>query len=229
MSSQKIEKRIVFCSLTEGRDQCSIGNAISVAKAQVALLQHPVHLEFRYEKDLASALDYFHANRQLDVLVAVDNYLSYPTEWITENVIGHEDKPLITGVYPLPGQVDWERVRLHAADTKEPNHSKGLSYNVKEGKFSDDGNFLETTSAKLDCVIVKRAALDDIVARHPEIVHDSGIMAFVDTVKDGKKLSRDETFCSLWGKTFFADLEHPVSSFGTQVFAGVVGLRNQLR
>ena len=231
--TNKIEKRIVFASLTEGRDQCSIGNAISVAKAQVALLQHPVHLEFRFEKDLASALDYFHSNRSLDILVAVDNYLSYSVEWIIENVLGQPDKHLITAVYPLPGVVDWDRVRSHAADTKEPNGSKGFHYNVKAGEagcsFTPDGKFLEAKSAKLDCVIVKRAALDDIVARHPEIVHADGILAFAESLKDGKKLTRDETFCSLWGKTIYADIEHPAASFGTQVFAGVIGLRNQIR
>ena len=232
-TANNIEKRIVFASLTEGRDQCSIGNAISVAKAQVALLQHPVHLEFRFENDLAAAIDYFHSNRSLDILVAVDNYLSYSVEWITENVLGHPDKALITAVYPLPGVVDWDRVRDRAGDAKEPNGSKGLKYNVNAGEagcsFTADGKFLEAKSAKLDCLIIKREALDDIVARHPEIVHDGGILAFVESIKNGKKLTRDETFCQLWSKTIYADIEHPAASFGTQVFAGVIGLRNQIR
>lgn len=225
-------RRVLFASLTAGRDQCSIGNALSGVKAQMSLLRLPVHLEFRFERDLGSALDHFFLHPEFDALVAVDNLISYTDAWVIENALGHDDKPIVVATYPLPGEVDWDRVRAKAADAGEPNHAKGNVYNVvidEHASFTPDGRFLIVDRARLDCVVIKREAIADIAARHPELVHAGGILAHCERLRDGKKLTRDEAFCDLWGKPIYADLEHPASSFGTQVFAGVVGLRTRLR
>jgi hypothetical protein len=222
---------VLFVSVTEGRDVSSISNAISAAKMQLAVIQKPIELEFRFEKTLADAIDHFHANRAFDVLVAVDNLMGYPGEWVVENALGHADKHVITGIFPLPGVVDWDRIRAKAADDREPNFSKGHVYNISldGAAVTEDSRFVVVPEATLSCVVIKRAAIDDIAARHPELAHDRGLHVHAPTLADGKKLTADQTFCRLYGKPIHADLQHPCSSFGTLQYAGICALRKQLR
>ena len=225
------KNNILFVSVTEGRSTSSISNAISAAKMQMSVLNKPIQLEFRYEKTLSDAIDHFHKNRGFDVLVAVDNFMGYPAEFITENSLNHPDKHVISGIYPLPGVVDWERVRAKAADTQEPNASKGHAYNVElaGADVDESGDFIKVKEAALSCVVIKRAAIDDIAEKHPELKHAGGIMVHAPTIVDGKKLTADQTFCHVYGKPIFADLARPCSSFGDVQYAGVVALRKQLR
>jgi hypothetical protein len=222
---------ILFVSVTEGRSTSSISNAIAAAKMQMSVLNKPIQLEFRFEKTLADAIDHFHANRGFDVLVAIDNFMGYPAEFVIENSIEHQDKHVISGIYPIPGVVDWERVRAKAADTQEPNSSKGHKYNVElaGADVDESGDFIKTKEAALSCVVIKRAAIDDIAEKHPELKHPGGIMAHAPTIVDGRKLTADQAFCHFYGKPIFADLARPCSSFGDVSYCGVVALRNQLR
>lgn len=224
-------KNIMFASITDGRSTSSISNAISAAKMQMAVLNKPIRLEFRYEKTLSDAIDHFYSNPGFDVLVAIDSFLGYPAEFVTENALDHPDKHVITGIYPIPGVVDWERVRAKAADAVEPNSMKGHAYNVDlaNATVDDTGDFVVAKDAGLACVVIDRAAIDEIVAKHPETKHARGILVHAPSIVDGAKLTADQTFCRLWGKPIFADLAHPCSSFGDVSYSGIVALRKQLR
>ena len=224
-------KNIMFASITEGRSTSSISNAISAAKMQMSVLNKPIQLEFRYEKTLSDAIDHFFNHKGFDALVAVDNFMGYPAEFVIENALNYLDKNVITGIYPTPGVVDWERVRSKAADAREPNSMKGHVYNIDlDGATVDDsGEFVVVHDAALSCVVIKRTAIDEIVAKHPEVVHAGGVMVHAPSIVDGKKLSADQTFCRLYGKPIYADLARPCSSFGDVSYSGVVALRKQLR
>jgi hypothetical protein len=224
-------KNILFVSVTEGRSTSSITNAISAAKMQMGIINKPVQLEFRYEKTLSDAIDHFYKNRGFDTLVAVDNFMGYSADFVMDNSIDHPEKHVIVGIYPIPGVVDWERIRAKAADAQEPNSTKGHAYNVElaGADVDESGDFIKVKEAALACVVVKRAAIDDIVEKHPELVHDGGVMLHAPKIVDGKKLTPDQAFCRLYGKPIYADLAHPCSSFGDVSYAGVVALRKQLR
>jgi hypothetical protein len=224
-------KNIMFASITEGRSTSSISNAISAAKMQISVLNKPIQLEFRYERTLSDAIDHFVDNKGFDVLVAVDNFMGYPAEFVIDNALNFNDKHVITGIYPTPGAVDWERIRSKAADTREPNSMKGHVYNIDLGgaTVDDSGDFVVVKDAALSCVVIKRAAIDEIVSKHPGIAHAGGVMVHAPSIVDGKKLSADQTFCRLYGKPVYADLAHPCSSFGDVSYSGIVALRKQLR
>lgn len=227
--------KVVFCSVTNGRDTSSIINAISAVKMQMAMMQHPVQLEYRFEESLSDAVDYFYANKEFDVLVAADNYYGFSEDWVVENAIRKPDKRVITGVFPVPGKVDWERIRSKASDDREPNSSKGHVYSVDVSKseISDDGEYAVVRRAELNCLVLKRGPLEAIGAVRPDLKHAKGLLLHVPSIgENGERLTADETFCDVLTKAkipIYADIERPVSSFGCQTFAGVCGIRKQLR
>lgn len=227
--------KVCFCSITNGRDTSSIVNAISAVKMQMAVMQKPVQLEYRIEESLSDAIDYFYTTKDFDVLVAVDNHFGFSEQWVVDNALGQKNKRVITGIFPIPGKVDWERIRAKASDEREPNSSKGHVYNVDvtTSDISDDGEFLLVKNADLRCIIIKRGPLEALGAVHPDRVHSKGILVHAPSIdENGERLSADETFCSLLRKSnipIYADIERPVTSFGCQSFAGVCGIRSQLR
>lgn len=235
MSSRAEQKKICFSSITNGRDTSSIVNAISAVKMQMAILSKPVQLEYRFDETLSDALDYFYSNKDFDVLVAVDSLFGFSDSWIVENAIGQPDKRVVTGVFPVPGKVDWERIRSKADDDREPNAAKGHVYNIDlpSAEISDDGEYAIVKRADLRCLVLKRGPLEALGAVHPELAHSSGILAHVPSVgKNGERRSADETLCDLLAESkipIYADLERSVTSFGSQTFAGCCGLRRQLR
>jgi hypothetical protein len=234
-SSAPKQTKICFCSVTNGHDTASIVNAISSVKMQMAIMQHPVQLEYRFEETLSDAIDYFYKNKNFDVLVATDSQFGFSESWVVENAIKHPEKRVVTGIFPVPGKVDWERIRAKASDDREPNSSKGHVYNVDltSSEISDDGEYLQVKRADLRCLVLKRGPLEALGAVHPERVHSTGILVHAPSIgEDGVRLSADDTFCDLLTKskiTIYADLERPITSFGCQTFAGVCGIRKQLR
>ena len=227
----KKPKKFMYASITQGREQCSINNMVSVIRMQGALLQQPVQLEFRFETTLGDAIDSFYKAKDFDVLIAVDNVMSFPDDFVISNALSEDpEKEIVTGVYPIPGELDWERVRAKANDTSEPNAFKANKYSLDLAKAEFQGmEWAKVTSCKLDCLIIKRAAIDAIAKAHPDRVHDAGLLVHVESLSDGKRRTKDETFCDLYGKPLWADLAHPCSSFGSYTFCGVVGLRRVLR
>lgn len=220
--------RILFASITQGRDQCSISHAISIIKFQTGILSAPIELEYRFEPSLADALDAFGASNA-DVLVAIDNYIGFPEAFVTENVIG-ASKEFVAGCFPLPGVIDWERVRAKAHDESEPNAFKHVQYSLDPTAEIHDLDWAQGSQARLDCVILRRSALDRIKESNPASVHPGGLLAHVESIgPDGTKRSKDETLCAMYGKPIWIDLAHPCCSFGSYAFCGAVGLRRVLR
>jgi hypothetical protein len=229
------QTKICFCSVTNGHETASIVNAISSVKMQMAIMKHPVQLEYRFEDTLSDAIDHFYKTKEFDVLVAVDSQFGFSENWVVDNAVKNNEKRVITGIFPIPGKIDWERIRTKAADEREPNSSKGFVYNVdlSNSEISDDGEYLIVKRADLRCLVLKRGPLEALGAVHPERVHSSGILVHAPSVGEGGvRLSADETFCDLLTKAkipIYADLERPITSFGCQTFAGVCGIRKQLR
>jgi hypothetical protein len=234
-STESEATKICFCSVTQGRENSSIVNAISAIKMQMAMMKHPVNLEYRFEDTLSEALDYFYANKNFDVLVAVDSHFGFSEDWVVENALRQKSKRVVTGVFPIPGKVDWERIRAKAADDREPNSAKGHVYNIdiSSSEIADGGEYAIVERADLRCLVLKRGPLEALGAVHPERVHSKGILVHEASVgKDGEKLNADETLCKLLKDSkipIYADLERPITSFGSQTFAGVCGIRKQLR
>lgn len=224
-------KNVCYASITNGREQCSISNMVSAIRMQGAMLQAPMKLEFRFEKTLADAINAFYKNEKFDVLVAIDNFIAFPEAFVVNNAMSEDpEKEIVTGVYPMAGEVDWERIRAKAEDTSEPNDFKGNKYNLDISSAEVIGSeWAKVRQCKLDCLVIRRSAIDRIASEHPEVVHQDGLLVHVESLKDGRKLTNDETFCSLYGKPIWADLGNPCSSFGSMVFCGVVGLRSSLR
>lgn len=144
------------------------------------------------------------------------------------------DKDVAGAVYPLKS-IDWEKVRAAARAGVEDLQAAGLGYVVRflptpDQSVEVEQGFAKVAYAGTGFLLIRRGALERIVAAHPELaatLDDGGRAAMVfDTFVEpetGEHLSEDYAFCRRWrelGGEIWADVEARLTHVGHAAYAG---------
>lgn len=134
--------------------------------------------------------------------------------------------PVVAATYPL-AHLDWERVKTQPAG-EDPQYW-GNVYNVKPTTRAAPPGYVHVEECEFGVAWIAKKAVDDVLARHPEVVADGYAALAVDGVFDGKRMTADQRFMALYGGDVFADIKYPALTVGPQEFGGCVGMRTVLR
>ena len=154
-----------------------------------------------------------------------------------------QDVDIACGIYPRKS-IDWKDmpaiVKEHGDDMLE---QRALGYNLN---FADPKNiqvtkgFTEVLDAATGFMLIKKEVFDKMKEAYPNLQYTSdqiinnarysskNCFAFFDCIIDEKSnryLSEDYAFCRLWqkiGGKIHADLQSPLTHYGTYPFAGHV-------
>ena len=154
-----------------------------------------------------------------------------------------QDVDIACGIYPRKS-IDWkgipDMVKEHGDDMLE---QRALGYNLN---FADPKNiqvtkgFTEVLDAATGFMLIKKEVFDKMKEAYPNLQYTSdqiinndrysskNCFAFFDCIIDEKSnryLSEDYAFCRLWqkiGGKIHADLQSPLTHYGTYPFAGHV-------
>ena len=148
-------------------------------------------------------------------------------------------KDVVGGVYPLK-QIDWEKARAAAKAGVADLQQASVGYVVRFIPTPDSSVEVENGIARVAYVgtgflMIARAALQRIVAAHPELLARHGdmgdatapeaVMVF-DTLiepETGQYLSEDYAFCRRWrdlGGEIWADMEARLTHVGHAAYSG---------
>lgn len=188
-------------------ETCSLKFAVSMMRMQTALQTAPnVHAVIELVPSLHDALKLAHAEKAVDVVVAIHSHLGFPAGFVLRGLVA--PGPFVAGIYPLP-RLDWDRVAAKAGVEGELECYKGNVYSVDASAARHAGNgYLGVKTAGLGAVVLQRAAIDAL---------------------GGLPAMSDDQLCRAWGKDILADLDNQCSNFGPVEFTGCVGLRTVIR
>lgn len=233
MSTPQQPTTFMLCMVTNGRAEASLSCAFSLLRHQTVLMTTPQPLKADMHF-VATVDDALNALRQHPTAVGaaiLDTSLGFDPEFPLAAM--HSGRPVVVASYPLPG-VDWDRVKETAKRPPPGEEPRfwGLQYSVEPSGAPPHGDgYVPVAKARLGVAWVTKAAVEDIVRRHPGIVTADGSWATLAApgVYDGKKLTAEERFFKLYGAEVVADVQRPATSTGPLEFGGCVGLRTVLR
>ena len=150
------------------------------------------------------------------------------------------DKDIVGGVYPAK-RIDWNKTRRAVAANVADLLAASLNYVIRflPGKESsieaDDAGIGEVSYVGTGFMMIKRAALERIVAAHPELRAKHGDIAGAGSPEatmifdpmiepeTGQYLSEDYAFCRRWrdlGGAIHADIFGRFTHVGHAIYAG---------
>lgn len=218
----------MLCMVTNGRHDASLTCAYSLLRHQTVLMTtpEPMRADMHFVQTLDDALNALHKHPDAVGAVILDTSMGFDPEFPLRAM--RSGRPVVVASYPLP-RVDWDRVKTCDKSTEEPKHW-GLEYSVEpRGPTQADG-YTPVSKARMGVAWVSKAALSDIVTKHPEVVANDGTISIAcPGVYDGKRMTADERFFALYGGLVVTDLDRPASTTGPLEFGGCVGMRSVLR
>jgi hypothetical protein len=234
----------LVAAITNGRTESTLTFCSMLLKLQGATGASSPHAKFiiNYFVNVNDAFAYFLKDPSLDVIVCIDTWKACDPRFILDPP--PEDMPFVVGVYPLPGVIDWDRVKTTFATqhaSTEPSQYVGNRYSavLRDGCQQSEGKrYVPVQSTELGVFAMRRCVLDEIVATHGRSVLGSdgnGVCIASDGMwndpDEGKVvvLPWNKRVCALWGKDVYADLDATCTSFGPVGYTGCVGLRKTLR
>jgi hypothetical protein len=151
------------------------------------------------------------------------------------------DKPVIGGVYPLK-VIDWEKARAAAKADAPDLLAASLGYVIRfiptpDHSVSIEGGIAKVAYAGTGFLLIRRAAMQQIVDAHPELkarmgdmgdaLADEAVMVFETMIEPqtGQYLSEDYAFCRRWqdlGGEIWADMEARLTHVGAAAYTGSV-------
>jgi hypothetical protein len=163
-------------------------------------------------------------------LLFIDADISYDVDQVLRLL--RFDKDVCAGLYPAK-HYDWELVRKKALEGEKRLEAAGLAYvyDWKEPREMVDG-FGKVTKAGTGFLLVKRAVLEAMAKRYPELKYkapgpqgEKEHYAFFNCLVDDKGvyLSEDYAFCKRWtdmGGDIWADFESRLGHMGPEMFKG---------
>lgn len=146
-------------------------------------------------------------------------------------------RDIAAGIYPLKA-FDWEKVRAAAQAGAADLQAAALSYvvrflpNADRSVEVDDDGFAKVAYGGAGFLLIRRAALQRIVAAHPELAAtledgSRAVMVFDPMVEPetGQHLSEDYAFCRRWrdlGGEIWADVEARLTHVGHTAYSGAL-------
>lgn len=239
VTAQPAAKKVLVCVVASSdRGDVSIITAQSLVKLQMRMMTDPtvgMTIDLSFVRTFDDALSLLWKRQDADAALVVSGTQSFQPDFLVEAV--RSGLPLVAGTCPLP-VIDWERVKSWTSKPDaEPLDQAGNVYNVSlTGTYDKHGYGLaRREDAHLNTVLVRRAALEDIAARHPEVLagddaQDPPDASFATAgTYDGVKMTEHQRFLHLFGGDVWADLQRPGVTMGLTEFGGCVGLRTVLR
>ena len=183
-------------------------------------------------------------DKQYTHLLFIDDDIAFNPESVFRMLDLDED--VVTGVYPRK-VIDWtkaiRRVKENPKIKEDELHAASLQYNlnVKDPKkVIVKKGFIEVLDGATGFMLIKKEVFDKMKEAYPNLQYTSdqiinndrysskNCFAFFDCIIDEKSnryLSEDYAFCRLWqkiGGKIHADLQSPLTHYGTYPFAGHV-------
>jgi hypothetical protein len=151
------------------------------------------------------------------------------------------DKPVIGGVYPLK-VIDWDKARAAAKADAPDLLAASLGYVIRfiptpDHSVSIEGGIAKVAYAGTGFLLIRRAAMQQIVDAHPELkarmgdmsdaLADEAVMVFETMIEPqtSQYLSEDYAFCRRWqdlGGEIWADMEARLTHVGAAAYTGSV-------
>lgn len=147
-------------------------------------------------------------------------------------------KDVVGGVYPLKG-LDWDKVRAAAKAGAADLMAKSVGYVIRfiptpNNSVEVEDGFAKAAYVGTGFLMIRRAALEALVAAHPQLAADLGDLEpdagrtpmLFDTViepETGQHLSEDYAFCRRWralGGEIWADVESRLTHVGHAAYSG---------
>jgi len=174
-------------------------------------------------------------------LMFIDSDIGFNGEAVTRLL--ESDYDIACGIYPRKS-IDWKNVPNIVKEFNDDMlEQRALGYNLN---FADpknievDKGFTEVLDAATGFMLIKKEVFDKMKEAYPNLQYTSdqiinnqrysskNCFAFFDCIIDEKSnryLSEDYAFCRLWqkiGGKIHADLQSPLTHYGTYPFAGHV-------
>jgi hypothetical protein len=152
------------------------------------------------------------------------------------------DYDIACGIYPRKS-IEWDRVPALVKQSEKYIEQRALGYNLNfanPNKISVDKGFTEVLDAATGFMCIKKEVFYKMIEAYPNLKYTSdqivngerygsdSCYALFDCIIDEKSnryLSEDYAFCRLWqklGGKIHADLQSPLTHYGTYPFAGHV-------
>lgn len=213
------EKRLLFCILTEGRPDASLGFCVAMLKYQVAICSTDLMVDLLHFKDLDEALNAFAASPHEHGFF-VNGSVSFDPELPIKALKSQHDA--VVGCYPLPG-LDWAAVK--AGKPGEDPKTLATTHNVE---VEEDAEYATVTRLRhLGALYLSKKALGRIAESAPR--HATGWLFFAPGIFDGQLETAERRFMRMLGAPPKADMTRLCGYFGPQEFAGSIAYRTQVR
>jgi hypothetical protein len=185
------------------------------------------------------ALAHFLANKQFTHLFWIDADIGFSADQAVRLL--QADLDVVTGVYPLK-RIDWTGT-IPEGLTKDEFLTRALRYPVNtttsiDARIDADG-FMEVSEAPTGFMCIKRAVLETMIARMPELAYvpdappDSPLHGhcyrFFDVMVEAETnryLSEDYAFCRRWrdlGGKIHVDTQSKLAHHGSYTYRGDFG------
>jgi hypothetical protein len=185
------------------------------------------------------AVAHFLAQKQHTHLFWIDADIGFTPDQALRLLLA--DRDVVTGVYPLK-RIDWTG-DIPAGLTQEQFLTRALRYPVNSHAGAhleiDTDGFLEVTEAPTGFMCIRRAVLETMIARMPELQYtpdappDSPLHGYCHRFFDvmveretGRYLSEDYAFCRRWrdlGGRVYVDARSKLAHHGSYTYRGDFG------
>lgn len=225
--------KITLACLCNESNESSLNFTVFMLRSQTELLKlQNTAIRILFYSDVNKAMSDFYESGD-DVILMLNTMLGFDPEFLTEMIQSIE--LFVTGVYPLTS-IDWEMIKTKVGSgAPEDVKHMGLTYNIPTDQVRMWGSHVIVKSLKeFKCVRIHRDVFRTILSKHSSsIKYTEGSklqyrFMFSD-IRDGKYLSPEENFCSMWCGDIHAKTKHAPTNFGSFDFIGSVGRRHILR
>jgi hypothetical protein len=223
--------KVIIAIITEGRSDMALQACVSILHLQMQLMttQDGFQADMRFFKTNNEAITELYKSKEFEGIFMLNFASGVPGEFALKAL--RSDKDVVFGIHPL-ATIDWDRVKEKIASTTETLQNTGVVYNLKLASIPDAAGFAKVADVQhADVMYVKRAAIDDIVERHPSAVSNDKKHTTIlqEGIYDGVFMTAEQRFAHLYGKPIYADTALQCSKAGPADYVGIVGNRSQIR
>lgn len=224
------DMRVLIACLHDDRNEACLSFTVGIVNLQGKLLgMKDMDAVVSFATDKNQIINQFANDTNFDALVVVDTMLGLNPDFVMASLQDLHRLHFVTTVYPHAG-VDWDQLaRKLKQDIAEELRYRGLKYNVKlAAPVKENSSRLLVEKAELKTFVMDRTVIDAVKAQAPACGEDKHLF-WADAVVQGELKDCSSNFMHMWGKEVWADVEHPTSGFGLQMFGGCVGYRQRIR
>jgi hypothetical protein len=165
-------------------------------------------------------------SEKYDVVAVLDGMHVAPPGFFATHVCS-DKHPVVVGCSPLPGVIDWDRLRSRLHDTpSNATQEDGYVYNVplSSGSMGPENGLLrlkasECMPSRWSVMVVRLHALEKV----SESLGTKTLLWSHETDADDVLCTPEHRFAMAWGGDVMVDVGRPCSSFGEVGYHGCLG------